>query len=30
MYNPIEQEIWKLRVLAAERKAMSDFRTKDA
>ncbi len=29
MYNPIEIELWKIRVAEAERKAMLAYRTKD-
>lgn len=29
MYNPIETELWKIRVAEAERKAMLAYRTKD-
>ena len=29
MYNPIELEMWKIRIAEAERKAMLAYRTKD-
>ncbi len=29
MYNPIEIELWKIRIAEAERKAMWAYRTRD-
>lgn len=29
MYNPIEPELWKIRIAEAERKAMWAYRTRD-
>ena len=29
MYNPIEPDLWKIRVAEAERKAISAYRAKD-
>jgi hypothetical protein len=28
-YNPIEQEVWKMRIVVAERKAMLAYQTRD-
>ncbi|HOT91666.1 MAG TPA: hypothetical protein PLJ78_06630 [Anaerolineae bacterium] len=28
-YNPIELEVWKMRVLRAERQAMQNYQTRD-